>query len=225
MKKRILIVEDEVEIITLIQNRLSPDLFIIDSATDGQEAMDHIIKKTYDLVILDIMLPKVNGLEICTYIHKRHTKTFIFIMSALTSESQKIKAFDLGADSYISKPFSPRVLVSEVRALFRRCATYDEVVQENEISLKDDFFQVIINGHTLQLTPSEYLIFSTLFENRCLPFSRTDLSTLIYDYGQGEISERGIDSHIAHIRKKLHAFEQKSLIKTVHGKGYVINAS
>ncbi len=225
MKKRILIVEDEIEIITLIQNRLSEDLFIIDFALDGKEAMDYFLGQTYDLVILDIMLPTVNGLEICTHLHKNYPKTFIFIMSALISESHQIKAFDLGADSYISKPFSPRVLVSEVMALFRRCNIYNDVVAQNEITLKDDFFQVVINGHILQLTPSEYLIFSTLFENRRLPFSRMDLSSLIYDYGQGEISERGIDSHIAHIRKKLHRFKQKDLIKTVHGKGYVINAS
>jgi DNA-binding response OmpR family regulator len=225
MKKRILIVEDEVDIITLIQNRLNTDLFTIDSALDGQEAMDYLLSQTYDLVLLDIMLPKVNGLEICRYIHKYHPKAFIFIMSALTKESQKIKAFELGADSYICKPFSPRVLVSEVMALFRRFNTYEHVVLHNEITLKENFYQLVINGHILQLTPSEYLIFTTLFKNRHYTFSRAELSSLIYDYGQGEISERGIDSHISHIRKKLHRFEQKNLIETVHGKGYVINAS
>lgn len=224
MKKKILIVEDEYEIVCLIKNRLDPELFIVDYALDGREAMDFILANQYDLVILDIMLPKVNGLEVCRYLHRHAPSTFIFIISALAGESQKIEAYEMGADSYIAKPFSPRVLASEVMALLRRCNSYQHVVRHNEISLEDDFFRLRINGHVLQLTPSEYLIFSTLFENRRSPFSRLDLASLIYEHGQGDISERGIDSHVAHIRKKLHPFDQKDLIETVRGKGYVINA-
>ena len=223
MKKKILIVEDEFDIVCLIKNRLSEDLFEVDFTLDGREAMDLILDKTYDLVILDIMLPKVNGLEICDYIHKHMPSTFIFIISALNSEKEKIKSYEMGADSYTNKPFSPKVLASEITALFRRHTIYNHVVNKSEIFLDEDYFRITINGHSLQFTPSEYLIFSTLFENRRSPFSRLDLTGLIYDQGQGDISERGIDSHIAHIRKKLEPFSQKALIETVRGKGYVIN--
>jgi len=224
VKKKILIVEDEVEIVNLIKNRLNENLFEIDIALDGREAMNYILSNNYDLVILDIMLPKVNGMDICSHLHKHKPSTFIFVISALSSEAEKIKAYEMGADSYTIKPFSPKVLASEVTALFRRCHVYQHVVQKNEISLDEDFSTLTIDGHNLQLTPSEYLIFSTLFENRRAPFSRLDLASLIYEYGQGDISERGIDSHIAHIRKKLEPFDQKNLIETVRGKGYVINA-
>jgi len=162
-------------------------------------------------------------MDICNYLHKNATSTFIFIISALGSEEQKIKAFEMGADSYINKPFSPKVLASEIMALFRRCNTHKQMIDKSEITLDEDYFQVNINGHTLQLTPGEFLIFSTLFENKHMPFSRFDLVTLIYESGQGEISERGIDSHIAHIRKKLEPYKYKELIETVRGKGYVIN--
>jgi len=224
MKKKILIVEDELDIVRLIKNRLHPELFEVDYALDGREALDFILTTNYDLVILDIMLPKINGFEICSYLHKNAVATFIFVISALTEDAQKVKAYELGADSYISKPFSPKVLASEIMALFRRCHAYKDITKKNNITLDDDYFRLWINGCELQLTPSEYLIFSTLFENRHLPFSRLDLATLIYEYDQGQISERGIDSHIAHIRKKLLPFEKQTLIETVRGKGYVINA-
>lgn len=223
MKKKVLIVEDEYEIVCLIKNRLNEDLFEVGFALDGQEAMDLLLANTYDLVILDIMLPKINGLEICNYIHKHMPSSFIFIISALNSEKEKVKAYELGADSYTNKPFSPKVLVSEITALFRRHTSYHQVVNHSEIFLDEDYFRLSINGHNLQLTPSEYLIFSTLFENRRAPFSRLDLSSLIYEQSHGDISERGIDSHIAQIRKKLEPFDQKNLIQTVRGKGYVIN--
>jgi DNA-binding response OmpR family regulator len=224
MKKKLLIVEDEIDIVRLIENRLDTDLFTIDFALDGRQAMDCILTNTYDLVTLDIMLPKVDGMKICSHLHRYMPSAFIIVISALTGESQKIKAYEMGADCYIPKPFSPRVLASRIMAFFRRSQTPEHVVQHHAISLKDDYFQLEIDGHSLQLTPSEYLIFTTLFRNRRMAFSRLDLAALIYEHGQGEIGERGIDSHIAHIRKKLQPFGQKELIETVRGKGYVINA-
>lgn len=222
--KKILIVEDEFDIVHLIKNRLNAELFEIDFALDGRSAMDRILETTYDLVILDIMLPKINGLEICNYLHRHSPSSFIIIISALSRDAEIINAYEMGADSYISKPFSPRVLASEIMALFRRCNIYKQVVHKSEISLEQEYFRLRIDGHTLQLTPSEYLIFSTLFENQKRSFSRLDLVSLIYEQGQGNLTERSIDSHVAHIRKKLRPFNHSTLIETVRGRGYVINA-
>lgn len=224
MKKRILIVEDELDIVRLIQHRLNPDLFEIDFSLDGQCAMDRLIESSYHLVILDIMLPKVDGLSICNFIHKNAPQTFIFIISALGQDSDKIAAYEMGADMYICKPFSPKVFATEIMALFRRCNVYQKIIGGNEILLDEKRFKLAIDGHDLQLTPSEYLIFKTLYQNKKQSFSRSDLVALIYDEGQGNLCERSIDSHIAHIRKKLEPFDQSRLIETVRGKGYAIHA-
>lgn len=223
MRKKVLIVEDENDIVHLIRNRLDAELFDVDTAGDGQQAMEKILAQTFDLVILDIMLPKIDGLQICSHLHRYAPGSFIMIISALSQESDKIRAYELGADSYVSKPFSPKVLASEIMALFRRGNRYDALVQHREIMLIPERFSLGVDGHTIQLTPSEFLIFETLFNHRRQSFTRADLAEVIYDNALGELSERSIDSHIAHIRKKFEPLQLEGLIETVRGRGYAID--
>ncbi len=224
MKKRILIVEDEIQIIKFIKNRLDENIFDIDISTDGKDAISKVKSNRYDLITLDIMLPSINGFDICKETRANSRDTFIIIVSAINKEEDKLKGYELGADDYISKPFSPRELSAKIKALFKR----SQEIQINNskfnknIMINYDSKEIYINSFKLKLTPSEYLIFEILFKYHNKVFSREELSQLIYDNNYGNIDTRGIDSHIYHIRKKTKLFESKEIIKTVRGIGYKI---
>ena len=225
MKHKILIVEDEETIVRFIKNRLDNNLYEVDIALNGREAMSKIAFQTYDLITLDIMLPYVDGFEICKFIRKKSFSTLVIIVSALETEEFKEKGYDIGCDDYICKPFSAKELALKIKALLNR---REELISLNakkvsKFKLYDEKKEIKVNSFLLDLTPSEYLILSTLIKNTNKVFSRNELVQLIYDNCLGQIDERGIDSHIYHIRKKIRQYEQKELIKTVRGMGYIIN--
>ena len=224
MKHKILIVEDEETIVNFIKNRLDQNLYEVDIAYEGEEAILKIASKDYDLVTLDIMLPRVDGFEICKFLRKKSFSTLIIILSALETEEFKEKGYRYGCDDYMCKPFSAKELAIKIKALLNRREEL-RLSKEKKISkfVIDTGKKLIkVNSHTLELTPSEYLILSTLIENRNRVFARGELSQLIYDNYLGEIDERGIDSHIYHIRKKIKMYEKDELIKTVRGTGYIL---
>lgn len=225
MKKNILIVEDEEAIVTFIKNRLNSDIYNVDIAIDGKKALNLISQKNYDLITLDIMLPHIDGFEICKIIRKKSYHTLIMMISALDTEEFKLKGYEYGCDDYIPKPFSPKELSIKIKALLNRreqmCNIGAKIV--SSFILNDEEKNIKVNNQTLQVTPSEYLILYTLVNNPKRVYSRAELTQLIYDNYLGEIDERGIDSHIYHIRKKIKQFEQNELIKTVRGMGYTIN--
>ena len=224
MKKRILVVEDEESIVGFIRNRLDDQMYEVDIAYDGREAMSKIIAHTYDLVTLDIMLPHVDGFEICRVLREQSMQTLIIMISALDTLEFKAKGYACGADDYIAKPFSAKELAMKITAILRR---KHEIEAESDchiphLILKEASKEIVVNGHTIEWTPSEYLILSTLIQNRHRVYSRHELSELIYDHYLGEIDEQGINSHIYHIRKKVEPFFDKDIIKTVRGMGYRI---
>ncbi|MCH9812439.1 MAG: response regulator transcription factor [Epsilonproteobacteria bacterium] len=226
-KKSILIIEDEEEIAYLINNRLDKSLYTVTIAFDGEEAMKLLLKNSYDLVTVDIMLPKVNGLEICRYISNHRAETLMLVVSALNQEDDIVKGYDYGADDYISKPFSPKELALKIQAMFRRSAVQKNpsVVIQKHFTLNEEEFSIALNGFNIKFTPSEYFIVKTLAKYPQKVFSRDDLAQVIYDNGLGELTHRSIDSHIAHIRKKCHALNaSKRYIKTVQGLGYTFHA-
>jgi len=228
MKQKILIVEDELQIVNFIKNRLDSDIYDIDITTDGQDAINKIKNIEYDLVTLDIMLPNVDGYEICKLLRKKSKHTLVIMISALDTEEFKIQGYDVGIDDFIVKPFSAKELSIKIKSLLkRRCElSFNELKNTKFISnfvFNDDFKQIHLYGNELNLTPSEYLIFSTLLNNTNRVYSRGDLAQLIYDYDFGYIDERGIDSHIYHIRKKIKKYYEKETIKTIRGIGYKIN--
>ena len=224
MKKRILVVEDEESIVGFIRNRLDAQMYEVDIAYDGREAMSKIIAHSYDLVTLDIMLPHVDGFEICRVLREQSMQTLIIMISALDTLEFKAKGYACGADDYIAKPFSAKELAMKITAILRR---KHEIETESDchiphLILKETSKEILVNGHTIEWTPSEYLILSTLIQNRHRVYSRQELSELIYDHYLGEIDEQGINSHIYHIRKKVEPFFDKDIIKTVRGMGYRI---
>ncbi len=224
MKKNILIVEDEEAIVGFIRNRLSGDMYSIDIALDGREASSKIASKSYDLVTLDIMLPFVDGFELCKKIRQKSKKTLVIMISAIDTMEFKSRGYDMGIDDYMSKPFSAKELSVKIQSLLKRREEISSLTQQKveNIILNEESREIIINGFNMDFTPSEYLILSTLIVNKNRVYSRADLAQIIYDNFFGEIDEQGINSHIYHIREKVKKIYGKDVIKTVRGMGYKI---
>ena len=224
MKKNILIVEDEETIVSFIENRLKSDIYNVDIAYDGKEALNKIAKNSYDLITLDIMVPYVDGFEICQRIRKNSKQTLIIMISALDSIEFKTKGYDYGIDDYIAKPFSAKELAIKIQSLLKRKEEISSLNAQSivDILLNEEAKEILINGFNINFTPSEYLILATLINNKNRVYSRADLAQIIYDNYFGAIDEQGINSHIYHIREKVKQFYDKDIIKTVRGIGYKI---
>ncbi len=223
-KRNILIVEDEERIVKLIKNRLDTKIYEVDVAYDGKEAISKIASKSYDLITLDIMLPQIDGFEVCKAIRNRSKKSLIIMVSALDTIEFKTKGYSCGVDDYIAKPFSPKELAIKIQSTLKRkeelCSLEEKQVQN--IILNEKSKELVINGFKIDFTPSEYLILSTLICNKNRVFSRVDLAQIIFDNYFGEIDEKGINSHIYNIREKVKTVYDKDIIKTVRGMGYKI---
>ncbi len=224
MKYKILIVEDEPDIVRLIENRLDNEIFDVTVALDGAEALRHIERHHYDLVTLDIMLPHVDGLTLCENVRKRHKDSLILIISALDTVEQKEKAYNLGADDYIPKPFSPKLVAIKIESLLKRriemlhapLPCYATI--QHDMDLK----QFYIHTHPLMLTVSEYTIFKILFETPKKVFSKEELSQILYNEDIGNIDKEGIGTHIYQIRKKITMLSKDDMIKTIRNMGYTL---
>jgi len=224
MQYKILIVEDEPDIVRLIQNRLESEKFDVTIALDGKEALDYIRSNHYDVVTLDIMLPHVDGLTLCENVRKRHKDSLILIISALDTVKQKEKAYLLGADDYIPKPFSPKLVALKIESLLKRRVEilnaplpFYANIQHNE-QLK----QFYLLDHPLLLTLSEYTIFKILFETPKKVFSKEELSQILYNENIGNIDKEGIGTHIYQLRKKIALISEDNMIKTIRNVGYTL---
>lgn len=226
MKKKLLIIEDEESIINLIKNRLDSEIYDIDTASDGENALQLIETKEYDLITLDIMLPQIDGFTLCDLIRKQSKKTLIIMISALDTEEFKTKGYDYGIDDYIAKPFSVKELSLKIKSLLKRRDELTMTKEEEKTSIlfiNDEAKEISVNNFIVDFTPSEYFILSIFTNNKNRVYSRQELAQLIYDNYLGEIDERGIDSHICNIRKKISLHHDKNIIKTIRGVGYKID--
>ena len=224
MKKRILIIEDEESIVGFIKNRLDSGMYDIDIALDGKEALQKVLSCKYDLITLDIMLPHVDGFEICKVVREQSKQTIVIMISALDTISFKERGYDCGIDDYIAKPFSPKELSIKIMAMFRRQKelSSNNIEQHSDIVIDSEAKEISVNGHNIQWTPSEYMLLYTLITAKNRVYSRADLAQVIYDNYLGEIDEQGINCHIYNIREKVKPFYDKDIIKTVRGQGYKI---
>lgn len=225
MKHRILIVEDEDEIVRLILNRLNHECYDISIAKDGKEAFVLIEREVFDVAVIDIMIPFIDGYDVCSQLRAKNKESLIIIASSLSTEEHKLKGYDLGADDFISKPFSPRELVAKIDASLKR--RYEMMNSNITVlrSISHDRLarKIQISDSLLVLTPSEYLIFSMLLANPRNIISRDQLAQAIYDSDMGEIDARGIDTHIYNLRKKIASVTQEQIVVTQRGIGYKIN--
>jgi len=224
MNKKILVVDDEIKILEVVKSYLEREGFSVITETNGNNVLDTFKKEKPDLVILDLMLPGISGEELCKRI-RQFSNVPILMLTAKVQESDKINGFSIGADDYITKPFSPRELVMRVKAILRR--TTDDVPLAEVMSFNNDDLVVDLRAHTVRkkgvvvnLTPNEFKILKILIRNPNRVFTREELIEKVmgFDY---EGYDRTIDAHIKNLRQKIEDDTKNPVyIKTVYGVGY-----
>ncbi|MDD5136769.1 MAG: response regulator transcription factor [Candidatus Omnitrophica bacterium] len=219
---KILIVEDDKHILTGLVDNLTMEGYKTIIARDGKEALSQVKERQPDLVILDIMLPKMNGFEVCKSLRKTGTNIPIIILSARAQESDKVLGLELGADDYVTKPFSPRELLTRVKAVLRRTeksAKVEDLYEFDNVKIDFKKFEVIKDNKEIKLTAAEFTILKLLIGSRGEPVSRhTILSDIWTDE---EVTTRTVDTHIWSLREKLEDDPSKPKhIVTVHRIGY-----
>ena len=224
-KQKILIVDDDNNIAELISLYLTKECFDTKIVNDGEEALKAFSSFAPNLILLDLMLPKVDGLEVCKKL-RQHSAVPIIMVTARNEEIDKLLGLELGADDYITKPFSLRELKARIKAVLRRTkvnpsqANTEEKLIFGKLEVNLDRREVRVGGKVVDLTPSEYAILTTLCQNIGRPYSRLQLlnATLGESYAG---YERAIDTHVSNLRKKIEDNPQKPVyILTVYGLGY-----
>ena len=219
MKQTILIVDDELRIRKLVADFLLREGYHILEADNGRCALDIFAQNKVDLVILDVMMPEHDGWTVCREIRKTSSIPII-MLTAKAEEVDQLLAFELGADEYVTKPFSPKILTARVAALFRRMEG-DKTALYGGLQINTTARQVSIDNRSLDLSPKEYELLTYLAENRGKALSRQQILNQVWDYDYfGDL--RTVDTHINRLRTKL---EDKSpLVQTIRGYGYRFEA-
>lgn len=217
VNKKILIADDEQRIRKLIADFLQREGYIICEADSGHAALALFESEKIDLVILDVMMPEPDGLTVCREIRKKST-TPIIMLTARGEELDQLFAFELGADEYVTKPFSPKVLTARINALFRRLDAKKEAPHDPDgLHIDTASRQVLLNGHPLDLSPKEYELLAFLSDNRGKALSRQQILNQVWSYDYyGDL--RTVDTHINRLRTKLG--ESAGLVQTIRGYGY-----
>jgi len=218
---KILVVEDDLDIQELLQNFLQESGYDITVANDGLEAINIFSDDDFDLILLDILLPKIDGFSVCEFIRKK-SQIPIIILTALNGEKEQIKGLDLQVDDYITKPFSMPVLVRKIAAVLRRASkTPDQehkTMSYDNLILDFDDYTASVNGISYELTQKEFEVLRELLLNRGRILTRQNLLNKLWKYDfYGD--ERVIDTHIKNLRKKLNI----TFIQTIRGVGYKID--
>ena len=218
--KKILVIEDEKDIQNIIKAFLENADYKVETADDGLEGINLIQKNSYDLVLLDIMMPKIDGFVVCEMIRK-NSNIPIIILTALTDEESQLKGFDKLADDYITKPFSMPIVLKHIEAIFRRTDNNNEtsnILKYKNMILNTENYEVYVDNQKVTLTFREYEILKLFLENQGKVFTRDNILNSIWNYdyfGDDKI----VNTHIKNIRKKL-GYEY---IETVRGVGYKID--
>lgn len=222
MSKTVLIVEDDPNTASLVATYLNKEGFVTTIASDGQQALDMLRAHNPAFIILDVMLPKLDGWEVCRRIRK-HSDVPILMLTAREDEIDRVMGLSIGADDYVVKPFSPRELVERVKAILRRTdrsANVRSVLRHHELVLDPEKHKVSLGDKVISLTTLEYKLLHALMRSPGRVFSRDEL--LDHFYEQGEVVvDRVVDVHIGKLRQKIEKNPaQPKFIHTVRGFGY-----
>ena len=220
---KILVVDDESRMRKLVKDFLVKNNYEVMEAEDGSAALDIFFRqKDIALVILDVMMPKVDGWEVCREI-RAYSKVPIIMLTAKSDERDELQGFQLGVDEYISKPFSPKILVARVEAILRRTnqVNVDEVIQAGGIQMNKAAHIVLIDGKQIDLSYKEFELLTYFMENKGLALSREKILNSVWNYDYfGDA--RTIDTHVKKLRSKMGS--KGELIKTIWGMGYKFEA-
>lgn len=229
MAKTILVVEDEVSIATLLKYNLEQVGFHVLLAHDGKTGLQMAIKESPDLLILDLMLPVLDGMEVCKELRSEKKNIPIIMLTARDDEFDKVLGLELGADDYMTKPFSPREVIARVKAVLRRFmpSPLEEETEKPEISYEygdlkvyPDRFEAFLGEESLEFTPKEFELLVYLLEHKNRVLTRDQLLSAVWNYDFAG-DTRIVDVHISHLREKIEENSRKPVfIKTIRGLGY-----
>jgi DNA-binding response OmpR family regulator len=220
MPPLILVVDDEPKVARLARDYLEKNGFRVLTAGDGQSALTVARREKPDLIILDLMLPHIDGREVCRIL-RRESDVPIIMLTALSEEIDQVTGLEIGADDYITKPFSVRALVARVRALLRRTQgniKAPSVIRVDGLEIDSEKYLVTYQDNPLKLTPNEFKLLQLLASRPGQTLTREQLLDDLH--GTASNFDRSVDSHIKNLRKKLEAASGKSMIETVYGIGY-----
>ncbi|HCN61504.1 MULTISPECIES: response regulator transcription factor [Mammaliicoccus] len=227
MSQKVLVVDDEQSIVTLLKYNIEQAGYQVIVAYDGVQALEMVNEEKPDLLVLDVMLPEKDGIEVCKTIRSDKNQVPILMLTAKDDEFDRVLGLELGADDYMTKPFSPREVVARVKAILRRVGQVetqnsddDEDIILGSIRIRPDFFEVYRNDELLELTPKEFELLLYLIERQGRVITREHMLNSVWNYEFAGDS-RIVDVHISHLRDKLEENpKQPQFIKTVRGLGY-----
>lgn len=230
MSNKILVVDDEKSIVTLLQYNLEQSGYSVITALDGEEGLNRAIAEKPQLIILDLMLPKLDGIEVCKQLRQQKIMVPILMLTAKDDEFDKVLGLELGADDYMTKPFSPREVVARIKAILRRSQISQEagesnderedVLKLNELEIYHDRYEAFFKGRLLELTPKEFELLLYLAQHKGRVLTRDQLLSAVWNYDFAG-DTRIVDVHISHLREKIEEDTRKPIyIKTIRGLGY-----
>ncbi|MCA0986320.1 response regulator transcription factor [Guptibacillus algicola] len=230
MAQKILVVEDEMSIQTLLQFNLEQAGYEVVTADDGAEALEKVELDKPNCIILDLMLPEMDGLEVCKELRSRHIFTPVLMLTAKDDEFDKVLGLELGADDYMTKPFSPREVVARVKAILRRIKQLEgmksstteegERIQVGELDVYPNNYEAYFQGELMEVTPKEFELLVYLVRHKGRVLTREQLLSAVWNYDfVGDT--RIVDVHVSHLREKIEQNTRKpEYIKTIRGLGY-----
>ncbi len=232
--KKVLIVEDEQSILKLLQYNLEKEGYEVSGAMDGKEGYEMALSTSFDIILLDLMLPGMDGMDVCRELRREKVDAPIIMLTAKDSEIDKIVGLELGADDYMTKPFSPREVTARMKAIFRRMErnsvskedsnelTEDIII--GDIVISPDQYEVTVRGEKQEVTPKEFELLLYLARHKGRILNREQLLQAVWDFDfTGET--RIVDMHISHLREKIEEDPKKPVyLKTARGFGYKLEA-
>jgi two-component system, OmpR family, alkaline phosphatase synthesis response regulator PhoP len=231
MGKKVLVVDDENSILTLLQYNLQQAGYEVVTGMDGEEAKNLTLTENPDLIVVDVMLPKMDGLEVCKQLRQQKNFTPILMLTAKDDEFDKVLGLELGADDYMTKPFSPREVVARVKAILRRTQIQADSAEQSEknsaehliisnLTIYPEQYEAYFGETLLELTPKEFELLLYLAKNKGRVLTRDQLLSAVWNYDFAG-DTRIVDVHISHLREKIEQNTKKPVyIKTIRGLGY-----
>ena len=217
----VLIVEDEVKVASFISRGLEEEGYRVDVANDGRQGLDLLKESAYDIVLLDLMIPEIDGLEVLKKARSWGINTPVLIITAKSSKEDVVKGLDTGSDDYLTKPFSFDELLARMRALLRRIKQTDtRVLEYGHVSLDPYNRKLSVNSKDAELTEKEFLIMEFLLKNPERPLTRNEIAEYVWQ-NKGE-STNIVDVYVNFLRKKLDSLSARRYIHTVRGTGYIL---
>ena len=226
-KKKILVVDDEPDLLRGLRYNFEFEGYLVDSAADGIEGLEMIQNNKYDLIILDVMMPRMNGLEVCKKARQSGYKSPIILLTAKGEEMDKVVGLELGADDYITKPFSLRELLARVKAILRRSSITEEQINEKievgrlKVNLKT--YEAFSDNKPVKMSAREIEVLSYLYRYKGESVDRFDIMNDVWETNS-DVTTRTIDNFIVRLRQKIELDpSHPKHILTIHGKGYKLN--